>query len=117
MLRFARITKQLPKSGSDITFLPLRGANTGVRLWFAKSWTTWNGISFRPGREARTQIVWDGRIVSFPALTRYWITSGRGIRANAVPGIKSIHRRTRMAAVEWNYQRLGRAAARPEKWQ
>jgi hypothetical protein len=30
----------------------------------------------------------DGQIVSFRALTRYWITSGRGIRANAALGIK-----------------------------
>ena len=50
-----------------------------------ESWTTWNGILFRPGREARTQILWDGWIVSFCALTPYWITSVKGIRANAVP--------------------------------
>jgi hypothetical protein len=31
---------------------------------------------------------WDGQIVSFHALTQYWITSGRGIRANAAPGTK-----------------------------
>jgi hypothetical protein len=60
----------------------------GVVLWFANSWITWNGTLFRQGREARTQIRWDGQIVSFYALTRYWITSGRGIKANAALGIK-----------------------------
>jgi hypothetical protein len=45
----------------------------------------WDFIQSRAG--ARTQILWDGRIVSFRALTRYWITSGRGIRASAAPGI------------------------------
>jgi hypothetical protein len=51
-----------------------------------ESWTNWNGTLFRPGQEARTQTLWDGRIVSFRALTRYWITSGRVIRASAAPG-------------------------------
>jgi hypothetical protein len=32
--------------------------------------------------------------LSFRALPRYWITSGRGIRANAAPGIKYIRRKS-----------------------
>jgi hypothetical protein len=50
--------------------------------------TNWNGTLFRQGREAWTLILWDGRIVKSRALTRYWITSGRGTRANAAPEIK-----------------------------
>jgi S1-C subfamily serine protease len=46
------------------------------------------GLYSGKGGKPRTQIRWDGQFVSFHALTRYWITSGRGIKANAALGIK-----------------------------
>jgi hypothetical protein len=57
-------------------------------LWFADSWTRWSGNLFRRGRKAGTWIRWDGQIVSFHVLSRYWIISGRGIKANPAFGIK-----------------------------
>ncbi len=47
----------------------------------------WDFIQARAGSQD-IDSRWDGQIVSFHALTRYWITSGRGIKANAALGIK-----------------------------
>jgi hypothetical protein len=40
------------------------------------------------GGMPRFKIRWDGRIVRFHALTRYWSTSVKGIKANAAFGTK-----------------------------
>ena len=46
------------------------------------------GVYSGIGGKPKHRFVWDGRIASFHALTRYWITSARAIKANAALGIK-----------------------------
>jgi hypothetical protein len=62
-------------------------------LWFAHGWTNWRGTLFRRGRKAGTRIRWDGQIVSFHVLSRYWTISGRGIKVSPALGVTSTYDR------------------------